>query len=107
MTMTTRWTMALALSLTLAACNQKSADSKSASAGGAVDPPVVATQELTPEQLGELGARITKNASRAKEILGEHGLDEKSFEQKIRKITEDPAASRRYAAAFEKAKAQA
>lgn len=103
-----RWTMALALSFALMACgNDRSADSKAA-AGAAVDPPAVAaSQELTPEQLGEIGARISKDASQAKQILSEHGLDEKSFEQKIRRITEDPAASKRYAAAFEKTKAQA
>ena len=103
--MTTRWTMALVLSFALVACsNDRGADSKAA-AGAAVDPPAIASQELTPEQLGELGARITKNAAQAKQILSEHGLDEKTFEQKIRKVTEDPEASRRYAAAFEKAKA--
>ncbi len=104
--MITRWTMALVLSCALVACSEKNADSKAA-AGAAVDPPAVTAQELTPEQLGELGARISKNAAQAKQILAEHGLDEKSFEQKIRKVTEDPEASRRYAAAFEKAKAQA
>lgn len=105
--MTTRWTMALVLSFALAACsNDRSADSKAA-AGAAVDAPGVAAQEMTPEQLGEIGARISKNASQAKQILSEHGLDEKTFEQKIRKVTEDPEASRRYAASFEKAKAQA
>lgn len=104
----TRWITILVLACALVACNT---DSKpAASAGAAADTPAVATtqqQDLTPEQLGELGARISKNASQAKQILSEHGLDEKTFEQKIRKITEDPAASRRYAAAFEKAKAQA
>jgi hypothetical protein len=104
--MITRWTMALVLSCALVACSEKKADSKAA-AGAAADVPAIASQEMTPEQLGELGARISKNSAQAKQILGEHGLDEKSFEQKIRKVTEDPAASRRYAAAFEKAKAQA
>jgi len=104
--MITRWTSILAIACTLVACN---ADKKSsASAGAATDAPAVtAQQELTPEQLGEIGARISKNSAQAKQILSEHGLDEKSFEQKIRKVTEDPEASRRYAAAFEKTKAQA
>ena len=105
----TRWITILVLACALAACNT---DSKpAASAGAAADTPAVATSQqqhdMTPEQLGELGARISKNASQARQILSEHGLDEKTFEQKIRKVTEDPAASRRYAAAFEKAKAQA
>jgi hypothetical protein len=103
-----RWTMALVLSLALVACgNDRQAGAKAAAGGAADTPSVAAAQELTPEQLGEIGARISKNASQAKQILGEHGLDEKSFEQKIRKVTEDPEASRRYAAAFEKTKAQA
>ena len=107
--MITRITMALALSLALVACGDRNDNAQpSASAGAAVDAPSVATaQELTPEQLGEIGARISKNAAQTKQILSEHGLDEKSFEQKIRKVTEDPEASRRYAASFEKAKATA
>ena len=61
--------------------------------------------EMSPEDLGELGARIEREPDKAKELLSEHGLDEKSFEAEIRKITEDPEASKRYAAAYEKAKA--
>jgi hypothetical protein len=64
-----------------------------------------ARQTLTPEQLGELGARIEKAPDHAATLLGEHGLTEKTFEQEIRKITEDPEASKRYASAYEKAKA--
>jgi len=106
--MITRITMALALSLALVACSdRKDSAQPAASAGAAVDTPSVAAQELTPEQLGEIGARISKDASQSKQILSEHGLDEKSFEEKIRKVTEDPEASRRYAASFEKAKAAA
>lgn len=99
----TRWTLALVLSCALFACNDR--ESQSGAAATDASTPSATRQELTPEQLGELGARITKNASQAKEILREHGLDEKSFEAEIRKVTEDPEASKRYAAAFEKAKA--
>ena len=103
-----RWIMALVLSCALVACsNERSADSKAAAGAAADVPAVAANQELTPEQLGEIGARISNDASQAKQILSQHGLDEKSFEQKIRKITEDPEASRRYAAAFEKTKTPA
>ena len=104
--MITRWTMVVVLSCALFACSDRNADSKQAATAGA-GTAAVSTQELTPEQLGEIGARISKNASQAHEILSEHGLDEKTFEAKIRKVTEDPQASRRYAAAFEKTKAQA
>jgi len=63
------------------------------------------TEVLTPEQLGELGAQIKKSPDRAKELLSQHGLDEKSFEAQIRKITEDPEASKKYAEAYKKASA--
>jgi hypothetical protein len=58
---------------------------------------------LTPEELGELGAKIRKTPDRANEILRERGLNEKSFETEIRKVTEDPDASKRYAAAYKRA----
>ncbi|MDP9190999.1 MAG: hypothetical protein M3P06_04770 [Acidobacteriota bacterium] len=64
-----------------------------------------AKQALTPEQLGELGAQIEKTPDQAASLLSEHGLNAKTFEQQIRKITEDPEASKRYASAYEKAKA--
>lgn len=62
---------------------------------------VVASQP-TPEELGKMGAEIKKEPSKAHEILAAHGMDEKSFETAIRRVTEDPAASKRYAAAFKK-----
>lgn len=64
-----------------------------------------AAQELTPEQLGELGAEIRKTPDRATELLTARGLDQQSFEAQIRKVTEDPDASKRYAAAYRKASA--
>ena len=83
-------------------CKQKGTASVSS------EPKAVATEAkhtLTPEQLGELGAKIEKSPDQAATLLGEHGLNEKTFEQEIRKITEDPEASKRYASAYEKAKA--
>lgn len=62
-----------------------------------------AAEQLTPEELGELGAQIRKSPDKARELLSEHGLDEKSFESQIRKVTEDPDASKRYAEAYKKA----
>lgn len=67
--------------------------------------PATAAAELTPEQLGELGAQIKKSPDRAHELLSQHGLDEKSFEAQIRKVTENPDASKRYAEAYRKASA--
>lgn len=60
---------------------------------------------LSPEQLGELGAKIRKNPHDAQKILSEQGLTEQSFEQQVRKVAEDPSASKRYADAYKKAKA--
>jgi hypothetical protein len=58
---------------------------------------------LTPEELGELGAKIRKTPDKANEILRDRGLTEKTFETEIRKVTEDPEASKRYAAAYKRA----
>lgn len=66
---------------------------------------VVPSAELTPEQLGELGAQIKKEPNRTQEILSAHGLNEQTFEEKIRQITQDPEASKRYTAAFNRASA--
>ena len=102
-----KWSIpAMTLACALMACNAnpKSNDTASSTSTTAVSS-ASASADLTPEQLGELGARITKHKDEAKKILSEQGLDEKTFEAKIRKVTEDPEASKRYAAAYEKAKA--
>ena len=65
--------------------------------------PAVAQSTLSPEQLGELGAQIKKNPNDAQRLLSEKGLNEESFEAAIRKVSEDPAASRRYAQAYKQA----
>ena len=62
-------------------------------------------RELTPEQLGELGAKIVNEPERADELLTEQGLTRETLEAEIRRITEDPEASKRYAQAYENAKA--
>ncbi|HEX8411483.1 MAG TPA: hypothetical protein VF883_21680 [Thermoanaerobaculia bacterium] len=58
--------------------------------------------QLTPEELGELGARIKATPSDAQKLLAGKGLNEQSFEQAIRKVAENPEESKRYAAAFKK-----
>ena len=65
--------------------------------------PYAISSQQTPEQLGEIGAAIKKQPAKADQILTAHGMDEKSFEAAIRKVTESPADSKRYAAAFKKA----
>jgi hypothetical protein len=64
------------------------------------EPGDVAAAKLTPEQLGELGAKMRKDPARAQELLTQHGLTEETFEKAIRDVTEDPAASKRYAEAY-------
>ena len=58
---------------------------------------------LSPEELGELGAKIKKNPDDAQKLLSEKGLTTQSFEQQVRQVSQDPEASKRYAAAYKKA----
>ena len=60
----------------------------------------VVKMTLTPEQLGELGAKIEHHPADAKRILGEHGLTDDQFAAQVRKVSEDPKASRRYKDAY-------
>jgi hypothetical protein len=57
---------------------------------------------LTPEQLGELGASIHKHPSDGTKILSDHGMTGEQFERAIRQVSSDPAASKRYAAAYKR-----
>ena len=92
---------ALTLVLTLG-CKDKS---KTASYSSPSQQPVATeqAQNLTPEQLGEIGAQIKKHPKDADKILSEHGLTQASFEKEIRQVASDPAASRRYRDAYKKA----
>ena len=83
----------LSSSLLLSCKGERTAEQSTSSAS-------VSAADLTPEQLGELGARIKKNPSDAATLLSERGLTEESFEKAIRRVTEDKDASQRYAAAF-------
>jgi hypothetical protein len=92
-------------------CNQKSsvaANEQTPPAASAQQQPATtaaAAHELTPEQLGQLGAQIRKTPERATELLTQAGLTQQSFEAQIRKTTENAEASRRYAEAYRKASA--
>lgn len=103
MTMKSTLTMSLVVLLALAGCGAK--DQQTAATNAESSPQAQASVNLTPEELGELGARIRKTPERANEILRERGLTEKTFESEIREVTEDPEASKRYAAAYKKASA--
>lgn len=101
---TTFTTLALCALLLAGACSND--DKPAATAGVANDAPAVAAEQkaqLTPEQLGELGAEIRKNPNDAQRLLSQRGLDEQSFEQAVRKVSEDPAAAKRYADSYKKA----
>lgn len=96
-------TLTLVVLLALAGgCNQQANDKTDVAANA---PAPAAKQELTPEQLGELGAQIGKQPDQATDLLAKHGLTKESFEAQIRKVTENPDASKRYASAYRKASA--
>ncbi len=87
-------------------CNQKANENATASTNAQPQPAATQTaHEMTPEQLGELGAQIGKTPDRANDLLSQHGLTKETFEAQIRKITENPDASKRYADAYRKASA--
>jgi hypothetical protein len=92
--------IALALVALVAGCKQQQ-QSAQGPTSQQVQPASAAN--LSPEDLGTLGAQIRKNPSRAHELLSGRGLDDQSFEKAIRKVSQDPVASRRYAAAFKQA----
>ena len=90
----------LALVLIVGCKNKASTGSTSSATGNDT---TVAQANLTPEQLGELGAKIKKHPAEAQKLLSDQGLTEESFKQAVRKVSEDPAASKRYAEAYKKA----
>jgi ABC-type enterochelin transport system substrate-binding protein len=86
-------------------CKNQASQSSASSSDTAAPTSVAAQTNLTPEDLGELGAKIKKNPSDAQKLLSEKGLTEQSFEHAIRKVAESPEESKRYAAAYKKASA--
>jgi len=91
-----------ALSLLLAAGCKNKSESTAASAPSPSNAAVSQTASATPEQLGEIGAQIKRHPKDAHSILSDHGMTEESFERAIRQVSSDPAASKRYAAAFKR-----
>jgi len=93
-----------ALTLVLAfGCKQNQSSSASSTPS---DNKTVSTQQatnLSPAELGELGAKIKKNPSDAQKLLSEKGLTEEQFEQAVRKVAENPEDSKKYAEAYKKA----
>jgi len=62
-----------------------------------------ATTNLSPEDLGKLGAEIKKHPKDAGKILSDKGLTQEQFEQAVRKVAESPSDSKKYADAYKKA----
>lgn len=92
--------LGLFLTLTIAgACRQEQVTATSTSATAATEASAV---NLTPEELGELGAQIKKEPARADELLAQKKLTRETFEKAIRDVTENPDASRRYAESYRK-----
>ncbi|MBW3565230.1 MAG: hypothetical protein KY459_10935 [Acidobacteria bacterium] len=58
----------------------------------------------TPEQLAEIGSAVEADPASAESILADAGLTPEEFEQEVRRVTEDPDLSRRYASAYHAAK---
>ena len=97
--------LAVTLVAVLAACSDKpSATIEVGDSDTPAKSASPATASLSPEDLGELGARIEKQPNDAQKLLSEKGLNDQSFEQAIRKIAEDPEASKRYAEAYKLAR---
>ncbi len=88
------------VAIALTSCKNETATTTSAQNQGTS---VAAQSNFTPEQLGELGAQIKKSPNDAQKLLTDKGLTEESFEQAVRKVAEDPAASKRYTEAYHKA----
>src|SRR3954453_6437946 len=93
--------LALTLLMAIAACKNNTTTPATSSTSGNT---AVATSAptLTPEQLGELGASIHKHPSDGTKILSDRGLTKEQFERAIRQVSSDPAASKRYAAAYKR-----
>lgn len=108
MTMIRRTSLAIAaltLTFTFACSKQERAasdDTRPAATTEASAGSSTTEMQLTPEELGELGAKIKASPGDAQKLLAEKGLTEQSFEQAIRKVAENPEESKRYAAAFKK-----
>ena len=88
------------LILTLVACGGRE---QTSSTNAAQQPAAQsAAANITPEELGELGAKIQKDPARADQLLAEKGLTQESFEKAIRDVTESTDASKRYAQSYKR-----
>jgi hypothetical protein len=100
--------LALALCASLIACggnktDQTASTTSATTTAATANAPAADASALTPEQLGQLGALINKQPANADKLLADQGLTQATFEAAIRKVSSDPAASKRYAAAYKSA----
>ena len=96
----------LALILAFGCKNQTDTTTSSASGSTTTTSTSASTSlqaTLSPEDLGDLGAKIKKSPDDAAKLLSSRGLTVQSFEQQVRQVAQDPEASKRYAAAYKKA----
>ena len=93
--------LALTLLTAIVACKNNTTTPATSSASGSTAV-TASAPPLTPEQLGELGASIHKHPSEGTKILADRGLTQEQFERAIRQVSSDPAASKRYAAAYKR-----
>jgi hypothetical protein len=93
----------LALVLTFGCKNQTDTTTSSATGSTTTNTSASSSSSLSPEDLGELGAKIKKSPNDAEKLLSAKGLTAQSFEQQVRQVAQDPEASKRYAAAYKKA----
>ncbi len=93
-----------ALTLVLAfGCKKTTNEAYNTTPAGNNNPSVSQTTNLSPEDLGKLGAEIKKHPKDAQKLLSDKGLTEEQFEKAVRKVAESPADSKRYASAYKKA----
>ena len=95
---------AMAMLIFAAACkNNASSTTASSDKYAPTAQSAAAPTSLTPEQLGTLGAQIKKQPNDADKLLADHGLNQQQFAAAIRKVSENPADAKRYAAAYKSA----
>ncbi len=101
--MRTKWIAAGALALLLlGGCRKQTTQETVVTPTTTSNTSTTVVTNMTPEELGQLGAEIKKKPAEAKRILSEHGLDEATFEKAIRRVSSNVEESRRYAAAYKK-----
>ena len=91
-------TLALVLTFGCKNQNQTASSSGDNSTGN-----TVSATNMSPEDLGTLGAEIKKHPNDAQQLLSDKGLTVQQFEQAVRKVAESPEQSKRYADAYKRA----